>query len=98
MEIKWNNTCETWGSFCYTWSDCQLAIELDGSSGIPEILEYPKEKKKCIIKLWCKVQGYDETHQQKECNKNIKIKAEHINLILKEVLEKYMKVENVNYK
>lgn len=98
-DILWNNTCVNWSEFCYTWSECSLADELDGSD-LPTINQWDKEKKKKVIKLWCKVKGYDSTFEKKECEKRININAERVNVILNEVLHNTMKIEtkNINFK
>jgi len=78
----------------FTWNDVALLIEIISggiNGGATEVLK-DKKKKKQFITLWCKVNGYDETKQTKEV-KDMKITAQDIEMVIKEVLGINVKID-----
>lgn len=96
VPLKWGNANFAWNTnpfpnqskYPFTWNDVALLIEIISGGpeggGAREVLK-DKEKKKRFITLWCKVNGYDETKQTKEV-KNVKITAQNVEMVIKEVL------------
>jgi len=95
-EFSWGSNQYTWSNNPYTWGDCQLIINIVKSGGgIVEEWKIKDEKKyKQVIKLWCKVKGYDETYYQKE-KKNIKLSTHDINFMVAEVSKYLVSIFNV---
>ena len=86
--IKWENANFTWDQNTFTWDDVFLIQEIADAFAAGEdptaYINKDEEKKKKFIKILCKVQG--TTYEEKKENKNIKIKAKEIELVIKEVL------------
>lgn len=76
----------------FTWDDVALLQEIIQAGGRAEDVFKHPEKKKRFITLWCKVKGYDETKQTKEV-KDVKITAQDVEMVIKEVLGINIKVE-----
>ena len=64
---------------------------------LKELNKLPEEKKRKIIKLVCKISGNDKEYiSYKYKNENIKITAEHVSIIIDEVLKNKIKVDVQN--
>ena len=109
-KIKWNEADFQWDNAPtsdtvarYTWNDIRVLEELisDGA-GTTEILwqvdKLDPEKKKRFIRLVCKVKGIETYSGQKTIKTDdIKITAEDVELVIKEVLGIDLTVENMRY-
>jgi len=104
--LKWDNVqfrdaISKWDDSPYKWDDIFLLLELisDGASA-PEIAglieDLPVEKKDRFIKLVCKVKGIETYSGQKTVKENIKVTAEDVELVVKEVLGIDLTVENIH--
>ena len=104
--LRWDNVEEIagiskWGTNPYKWDDIFLILELisDGASA-PEIAGFIEdldpEKKERFIKLVCKVKGIETYSGQKTVKENIKVTAEDVELVVKEVLGIDLTVENIH--
>ena len=104
--LKWDNVqfrdaISTWDQNPYKWDDIFLILELisDGASA-PEIAGFIEdlepEKKERFIKLVCKVKGIETYSGQKTVKENIKVTAEDVELVVKEVLGIDLTVENIH--
>ena len=89
-------------SFPFTWDDVALVEEVvevvqeAGGSVIDGISKLEPEKKKRFIKLVCKIKGIETYSGQKTIRDDIKVSAEDVELVIKEVLGIDLTVENIN--
>ena len=92
-----------WNDNPHTWDDVQLVVSLVESRGasVPEILwqvdNLDPEKKRRFIKLVCKVKGIETYSGQKTMKtEDIKISADDVKLVVKDVLGIDLTVENIH--
>ena len=100
-KITWEGANFLWNSNPYTWSEAELVAEVIGASGdvieaIKKVDDLPEDKKKRFVRLICKVKGIETYSGQKEIKEDIKITAEDIKLVAKEVLGIDLTVENIH--
>ena len=102
-KITWDDANFTWNDNPHTWDDVQLIVSLVESRGAsaPEILwqvdKLDPEKKRRFIKLVCKVKGIETYSGQKTMKtEDIKISADDVKLVVKDVLGIDLTVENIN--
>ena len=104
--LKWDNAEDVtgiskWDTNPYKWDDIFLIFELvsDGAS-VPEILglieDFDTDKKRRFIKLVCKVKGIETYSGRKTIKDDIKVSAEDVKLVVKEVLGIDLTVENIH--
>ena len=102
MALNWEDSNFLWEDNPHTWDDVQLVVSLVESRGasVPEILwqvdNLDPEKKRRFIKLVCKVKGIETYSGQKTIRDDIKVSAEDIELVIKEVLGIDLTVENIH--
>jgi hypothetical protein len=100
-KIKWNEGNLIWNANPYLWNEVEIATEVIGSGGgvlgaIRRVEDLPEEKKKRFIRLICKVKGIETYSGQKTIREDIKITAEDIKLVAKEVLGIDLTAENIH--
>jgi len=103
MALNWEDSDFLWNDNPHTWDDVQLIVSLVESRGAsaPEILwqvdKLDPEKKRRFIKLVCKVKGIETYSGQKTMKtEDIKISADDVKLVVKDVLGIDLTVENIN--
>ena len=103
MALNWEDSDFLWNDNPHTWDDVQLVVSLVESRGasVPEILwqvdNLDPEKKRRFIKLVCKVKGIETYSGQKTIKtEDIKISADDVKLVVKDVLGIDLTVENIN--
>ena len=107
-KIKWEDADFKWElaptdttQTRYTWSDVTLIEEVtsgasSGEEALWNVQQLDKDKKKRFIKLVCKVKGIETYSGQKTIKENIKITADDVKLVVKEVLGIDLTVENID--
>ena len=99
-KIKWDEANFKWDDNPHTW-DRVLVLQIisDGAS-LPEILhrveQLKPDQKKRFIKLVCKVRGIETYSGQKTIHDDIKVTANDVELVVKDVLGIDLTVENIN--
>ena len=103
MALNWEDSDFLWNDNPHTWDDVQLVVSLVESRGasVPEILwqvdNLDPEKKRRFIKLVCKVKGIETYSGQKTMKtEDIKISADDVKLVVKDVLGIDLTVENIH--
>jgi hypothetical protein len=103
MALNWEDSNFLWEDNPHTWDDVQLVVSLVESRGasVPEILwqvdNLDPEKKRRFIKLVCKVKGIETYSGQKTMKtEDIKISADDVKLVVKDVLGIDLTVENIH--
>jgi type II secretory pathway component PulL len=103
MALNWEDSNFLWNDNPHTWDDVQLVVSLIESRGasVPEILwqvdNLDPEKKRRFIKLVCKVKGIETYSGQKTMKtEDIKISADDVKLVVKDVLGIDLTVENIH--
>jgi len=93
-KIKWDDADILWNNNSYTWDEVELVAEVvDAGGGFDELT---KEKKKKFIELVCRIKGIKVYSGKKPVREDIKITAEDIKLVAKEVLGIDLTVENIH--
>jgi len=93
-KIKWDDANILWNNNSYTWDEVELVAEVvDAGGGFDELT---KEKKKKFIELVCRIKGIKVYSGKKPVREDIKITAEDIKLVAKEVLGIDLTVENIH--
>ena len=93
-KIKWDDANILWNNNSYTWDEVELVAEVvDAGGGFDELT---KEKKKKFIELVCRIKGIKVYSGKKPIREDIKITAEDIKLVAKEVLGIDLTVENIH--
>ena len=100
-KIKWEDANFKWSDNPHKWDDVQLVEEvvdvIQANGGIVDaVQQLSPEKKKRFIKLICKVKGIETYSGQKTIRDDIKVNAEDIELVVKEVLGIDLTVENIH--
>jgi len=111
-KIKWESANATWEksppdqdslgiTSIWTWDDVTLLEDLKGQGASGEEIAYHVDqldpiKKSRFIKLVCKVKGIETYSGQKTIKDVIKITADDVQLVYKEVLGIDLTVENIN--
>ena len=97
-KIKWNEANFKWEDNPYIWNLVVEIVEaIEAGAGIIEAVQkLEPEKKKRFIKLVCKVKGIETYSGQKTIRDDIKVSAEDIELVIKEVLGIDLTVENIH--
>ena len=104
-KITWEDANFKWNENPYKWDEVQLVTQVvaaaaSAGAGGDEIVKYvdalEPEKKKRFIKLICKVKGIETYSGQKTIRDDIKVNAEDIELVVKEVLGIDLTVENIH--
>jgi len=107
---KWEEVNINWEGLNMTWEEVGIMEEIIGSIAAPisgkqlpdflkmkELNKLPQEKKLKIIKIVCKIIGDDKEYiSYKYKNDDIKITANHINIIINEVLKNKIEVNVQN--
>ena len=102
INLQWDNVEERtgiskWNTTIYKWTDILLVLEvIAGNNVISGVDALPPEKKKQFIRLICKVKGIETYSGQKTIRDDIKVEAEDIELVIKEVLGIDLTVENIH--
>ena len=100
----WDTLNLQWKDVNWAWSDCQFVKEIideylggaiDPNTQLPGWAKDDKDKKRKFIKLLCKVKGYDENETSKQVKDNIKITIEDVQLVLRAVKNRDLKVEEI---
>ena len=100
-KITWDEANFNWNNNPHTWDEVLLVLEVisDGAE-LPEIAHrietLEPEKKKRFIKLVCKVKGIETYSGQKTIHDDIKVTANDVELVVKDVLGIDLTVENIN--
>mgnify|MGYP001292302799 CR=1 FL=1 len=110
-KVKWESANAKWekspgdqdilgSESLWTWSDVTLLEDLIGQGAGEEEIAYhvhqlEPNKKKRFVKLVCKVKGLETYSGQKTIKNDIKISADDIRLVYKEVLGIDLAVENI---
>ena len=104
--LQWDNIEERtgpskWNTTIYKWSDIFLVSEIiDGAGSSDEILwnvqQLEPEQKRKFVRLICKVKGIETYSGQKTIRDDIKVTAEDVELVVKEVLGIDLTVENIH--
>ena len=98
--MRWKNATFLWNDNPFTWDDIFDATDmLDHFSDGDDIEWYDKiepEKKRRYIRLICKVKGIETYSGQKTIRDDIKITADDVKLVAKEVLGIDLTVENIH--
>ena len=102
-DFLWNQAPTDTSADRYTWDEVvlveQVVVESDGASGDEILWQVDKldpDKKKRFIKLICKIKGIETYSGQKTIRDDIKVTAEDVELVIKEVLGIDLTVENIN--
>ena len=97
-KIKWNEANFKWEDNPHIWNLVVEIVEaIEAGAGIIEAVQkLEPEKKKRFIKLVCKVKGIETYSGQKTIRDDIKVSAEDIELVIKEVLGIDLTVENIH--
>ena len=97
-KIKWNEANFKWEDNPYIWNLVVEIVEaIEAGAGIIEAVQkLEPEKKKRFIKLVCQVKGIETYSGQKTIRDDIKVSAEDIELVIKEVLGIDLTVENIH--
>tara|TARA_R100001377_G_scaffold44279_1_gene25209 strand:- start:16 stop:348 length:333 start_codon:yes stop_codon:yes gene_type:complete len=97
-DFKWELSPKDGTKPRYTWDDVKFLEEIIavGDSLQSAIRALDPEKKKRFIKLICKVKGIETYSGQKTIRDDIEVKAEDIELVIKEVLGIGLTVENIH--
>tara|TARA_R100001594_G_scaffold147597_2_gene200911 strand:- start:109 stop:423 length:315 start_codon:yes stop_codon:yes gene_type:complete len=103
MALNWEDSDFLWNDNPHTWDDVALVVSLIESRGasVPEILwqvdKLDPEKKRRFIKLVCKVKGIETYSGQKTMKiEDIKVSADDVKLVVKDVLGIDLTVENIH--
>lgn len=104
-ELGWDDNDEIWSDNPYNWDDIILVKQIAGKSG-PLLERYDKltdEEKERFIKLIVKIKGnqeYSVPHIYTETKSvkidKVKVTAEDIKLVVKEVLGINLEIDNIN--
>mgnify|MGYP003123160881 CR=1 FL=1 len=100
-KIKWEDANFKWDDNPHKWDEVLLVLEVvsaDGASGQEiayNVNQLDPEKKKRFIKLICKVKGIETYSGQKTIKDNIKVTANDVRLVYKEVLGIDLAIENI---
>ena len=97
--MRWKNAAFLWNDNPYTWGDVWDANDMldhfsDHDSDWLDGIEL--EKKRRYIRLVCKVKGIETYSGQKTIRDDIKITADDVKLVAKEVLGIDLTVENIH--
>ena len=97
-KIKWNEADFKWDDNPHLWN---LVVEVaeaiqSGVDHIEAVERLEPEKKKRFIKLICKIKGIETYSGQKTIRDDIKVTAEDVELVIKEVLGIDLTVENIH--
>ena len=97
-KIKWNEANFKWEDNPHIWNLVVEIVEaIEAGAGIIEAVQkLEPEKKKRFIKLVCQVKGIETYSGQKTIRDDIKVSAEDIELVIKEVLGIDLTVENIH--
>ena len=97
-KIKWNEANFKWEDNPHIWNLVVEIVEaIEAGAGIIEAVQkLEPEKKKRFIKLVCQVKGIETYSGQKTIRDEIKVSAEDIELVIKEVLGIDLTVENIH--
>jgi hypothetical protein len=100
-KITWNLANFKWNNNPHTWEEVLLAEEVleavtTGGDIERSLDTLTPDKKKRFIKLVCKVKGIETYSGQKTIRDDIEVKAEDIELVIKEVLGIDLTVENIH--
>ena len=97
-KIKWNEANFKWEDNPHIWNLVVEIVEaIEAGAGIIEAVQkLEPEKKKKFIKLVCQVKGIETYSGQKTIRDDIKVSAEDIELVIKEVLGIDLTVENIH--
>ena len=97
-KIKWNEADFKWNENPHIWNLVLEIVEaIESGVGVTAAVErLDPEKKKRFIKLVCKVKGIETYSGQKTIRDDIKVSAEDIELVIKEVLGIDLTVENIH--
>ena len=97
-KIKWNEADFKWNENPHIWNLVLEIVEaIESGVGVTTAVErLDPEKKKRFIKLVCKVKGIETYSGQKTIRDDIKVSAEDIELVIKEVLGIDLTVENIH--
>ena len=101
-DFKWEKAPTSESADWYTWNDIKFLEELvDGHGATADgilwhIDQADPEKKRRFIRLVCKVKGIETYSGQKTIKDDIKVSAEDVELVIKEVLGIDLTVENIN--
>ena len=106
---NWEEVNINWEGVNMNWEEVGFLINdvlpfVGGSGGVSgkhsiklePINKLPEDKKRLIIKLVCKIEGKEYEESKYINNKNIKIKAKHIEIILEELFKNNIKVNVQN--
>ncbi|MBC8295794.1 MAG: hypothetical protein H8E55_08380 [Pelagibacterales bacterium] len=100
-DFKWDLAPTDTNATRYTWDDVTLVEDLISGGGSGEELAWninqlDPVKKRRFIRLICKVKGIETYSGQKTIKENIKITANDVQLVAKEVLGIDLTVENIH--
>ena len=103
---KWEEIQINWEAVNMNWEEVGFIIDEVVPLSIPftgkpkhdldKLNKLSKEKKRKIIKIVCKITGEDEYISYKYKNEDIKITAEHIDIILNEMFKNKIEVHVQN--
>ena len=96
-KITWDEANFKWNDNPHIWNLVLEIVEaIESGVGVSEAVEQLEpEKKKRFIRLVCKVKGIETYSGQKTIKDDIKISADDITLVIKEVLNVDLTVENI---
>ena len=98
-KITWDKADFKWNDNPHIWNLVLEILEAGGGTlegAVRAVEELEPEKKKRFIKLVCKVKGIETYSGQKTIRDDIKVSAEDIELVIKEVLGIDLTVENIH--
>jgi len=99
VNINWENVDMNWEDVGFLINEVFPLMSGTAPLGGPihkkdlkKLNELPEEKKRHIIKIVCKITGEDEYISYKYKNEDIKITADHINIIRDQLFKNKIKV------
>mgnify|MGYP003146542809 CR=1 FL=1 len=103
-KIKWEDANFLWNDNPYTWNEVRVIIEVakGGGSLVEKYERLDEEDKKVFIEVMVKVKGnmeYSSSHiynEKKEVHDNIKVTAEDVQLVIKEVVGINLEIDNIH--
>jgi hypothetical protein len=106
IDINWDTLNLNWEEVGFLISEVLPVAGVSPYMGVTgkrkydlkKLNELPEEKKRQIIKIVCKIKGEDEEYinYKYKNDKDIKITAEHIDIIVNEILKNKIKVNVQN--